>query len=131
VLRSRSCWCNGSTRVTEIYDPQRNAWSTGRPLPDHNHQGAAYGILSDGKLHVVGGFDHLTNVISRSHVVYDFDADIWTTAADLPAPRIWPASGVLQDGRLIVAGGQDSSGNSAATYPVKRCLREPTSRSNT
>jgi N-acetylneuraminic acid mutarotase len=101
--------CASGTKITEIYDPQVNAWAQGAPLPDHNHYGAAYGILSDGKLHVVGGSDTITaNANSRSHVVYDFDTNTWSTARDLPVPLRWQASGVLPDGRLIVAGGYDA-----------------------
>ncbi len=107
--------CTSSTQSTEIYDPQLNAWTQGAPLPDHDHSGAAYGILADGKLHVVGGRDHTTGTASRSHVVYDFDTNTWSTAPDLPVDRTWPASGVLPDGRLIVAGGYDGS-NSSETY---------------
>jgi hypothetical protein len=108
--------CPGATRTTEIYDPQLNAWTTGSPLPDHNHYGAAYGILSDGKLHMVGGYNSTTNTASPSHVVYDFGADTWSTARDLPVPRHWSASGVLPDGRLIVAGGHDGSTTRSETY---------------
>ena len=110
--------CSGTgTKATEIYDPQLNTWTMGAPLPDHNHSAAAYGILSDGKLHVVGGYDHTTNTVSRSHVVYDFDANTWSTAQDLPAPRYWSSSGVLPDGRLIVAGGLlNSSSYRPETY---------------
>lgn len=102
--------------ATEIYDPQLNVWTVGAPLPDHNHHAAAYGILADGKLHVVGGYDNITNRISASHVVYDFDANTWSTARELPAARYWSASGVLPDGKLIVAGGYDGSNYRAETY---------------
>lgn len=109
-------WCNGGIKTTEIYDPQRNVWTTGAPLPDHNHHGAAYGILSDGKLHVVGGTDHTSgSAVSASHVVYDFGSNTWTEAAALPAPRYWAASGVL-DGKLIVAGGFDGTNPRAEVY---------------
>ncbi len=111
--------CSGSpvTKVTEIYDPQLNTWTQGASLPDHNHAAAAYGILSDGKLHVVGGYDHTTGTVSRSHVVYDFDTNTWSTARELPVPRYWSSSGVLADGRLIVAGGLlDSSTYKSETY---------------
>jgi hypothetical protein len=108
--------CTSGTKATEIYDPQLNAWAMGAPLPDHNHAAAAYGILSDGKLHVVGGYDHTANTASRSHVVYDFDANTWSTARDLPVPRYWLSSGVLPDGRLIVAGGYDGSSYKSETY---------------
>ncbi len=107
---------SGGTQINEIYDPQLNAWALGAPLPDHNHYGAAYGILSDGKLHVVGGLNHTANAPSRSHVVYDFDTDAWSTAPDLSVALFWPASGVLPDGRLIVAGGYDGSNRRSETY---------------
>jgi hypothetical protein len=109
-------YCNGPLKTTEIYDPQLNAWTQGAPLPDHNHYAAAHGILSDGKLHVVGGFDHIGNVTSRSHVVYDFGTNTWSTAREMPVGRQWSASGVLPDGRLIVAGGADGSTTKAETY---------------
>ncbi len=103
-------------RTTEIYDPQLNAWTTGASLPDHNHYAAAHGILSDGKLHVAGGYDHVTNKISPTHLVYNFDTDTWSTAPDMPLARSWAASGVLPDGKLIVAGGYDGSSYRAETY---------------
>ncbi len=106
----------GGTQINEIYDPHLDAWTLGAPLPDHNHHGAAYGILSDGKLHVVGGHDHIAGVNSLSHVVYDFDTDTWSTASDLPVARTRSASGTLPDGRLIVAGGYDGSNSWPETY---------------
>jgi hypothetical protein len=108
--------CTSGTKINEIYDPQLNAWTQGAPLPDHNHYAAAYGILSDGKLHVVGGSDHSTSTNSRSHVVYDFDTNTWSTAPDLPVYRKWSASGALADGRLIVAGGHDGASSKSETY---------------
>ncbi|WP_240486771.1 Kelch repeat-containing protein [Hyalangium minutum] len=111
------CNSTSGTQLTEIYDPQLNTWTLGAPLPDHNHHAAAYGILSDGKLHVVGGVDTISGGISsRSHVVYDFDTNRWSTARDLPVARHWSASGVLPDGRLILAGGHDGSSYRAETY---------------
>jgi N-acetylneuraminic acid mutarotase len=104
------------TLTTEIYDPQLNTWTTGAPLPDHNHYAAAHGILSDGKLHIVGGIDHISNKHSSTHIVYDFNTSTWSTARDLPTARSWSASGVLPDGRLIVAGGHDGSSYRAETY---------------
>ncbi len=103
-------------RTTEIYDPQLNAWTTGASLPDHNHYAAAHGILSDGKLHVAGGYDHITNKMSPTHLVYDFDTDTWSTAPDMPLARYWAASGVLPDGKLIVAGGHTGSSARAETH---------------
>lgn len=111
-----SCSASAGTKATEIYDPQLNAWTMGAPLPDHDHHGAAFGILSDGKLHVAGGFDHASNAVSRSHVVYDFDTNAWGMARDLPVPRYSSASGVLPDGRLIIAGGHDGSNIRRETY---------------
>jgi N-acetylneuraminic acid mutarotase len=106
----------GRVLTTEIYDPQLNAWTTGPSMPDHSHYGAAYGILSDGKLHVVGGHDHVTNKVSTSHIVYNFDTNTWGTARSIPVARYWAASGVLSDGKLIVAGGNDGSSVRAETY---------------
>jgi hypothetical protein len=102
--------------TTEIYDPQLNAWTMGAPMPDHNHYAAAYGILSDGKLHVVGGIDHATNRESTSHIVYSFDTNTWGTARSIPAVLRWAAFGVLSDGRLIVAGGAEGTTYKAETY---------------
>lgn len=110
-------YCGTGLRSMEIYDPSTDAWTGGASLPDHNHYAAAHGVLSDGKLHVVGGHDHTsTNATSRTHVVYDFDSNSWGTAREIPAARYWAASGVLPDGRLIVAGGHDGSSCRSETY---------------
>jgi N-acetylneuraminic acid mutarotase len=104
------------SKVNEIYDPALNVWTVGAPLPDHEHHASAHGILSDGKLHIVGGYNHTTNATSRTHIVYDFETDSWSTARDMPASVYWAASGVLPDGRLIVSGGHSGSACRSETY---------------
>jgi len=103
--------CSGvGITSTDVYDPVQNSWTSVAPIPGHNHYAAGVGILGDGKLHLVAGWNHISgDVATNVHHVYDFDLDTWTTAAPIPGIRYWAASGVLPDGRMIVAGGHNGT----------------------
>ena len=104
--------CTGFPVRFDVYDPGSNSW-TSKTVPStvtSDHSAGACGILGDGKLHVVSG-NTTTGSTVREHVVYDFSADSWSTAAQYPAsPGInWGLNGVLADGRLIAGAGHDGT----------------------
>jgi len=125
---STTAGCAGLDPVTQqvsalthrLYDPTLNQWDDAAkaqlPAGD-NHQGAAFGILADSKLHIVAGFNNETgNVVSSAHHVYDFTLDTWATAAPYPVAVQYPASAVLSDGRLIVSGGSTGAACVGSTF---------------
>lgn len=103
----------GSTNALYIYDPFRDAWQAGAPIPiaggaDHCNVAAA-----GGKLYLVGGFGGLAEGATYE---YDPAADRWEVVGRMPTPR--GASGVAALGnRIVVAGGQ-AGGRSVSTVEV-------------
>ena len=74
----------GAVNTVEIYDPLKNEWTEGAPLPyvlDH-----APSVVHNGKIYVIGGF--LENKITTDKMlVYDPVKKEWTEGAPLPEPR--------------------------------------------
>ena len=103
----------GTVTTHEIYDPAKEKWSQGKPLPGppRDHMGIA---VLDGKIHVFGGrINDFSNLLAR-HDVYDPKADAWTSAAPLPRPRSAGAFTVL-NGLIIYAGGECKPGGQPFT----------------
>ncbi|MGY5031254.1 kelch repeat-containing protein [Streptomyces sp. 900116325] len=86
----------------EIYDPAKNSWSTGAPIPQPR-AGAGTAVL-DGKLYVVGGCDRDACGTHSDVTVYDPRTDRWSSLASYPEPISWNACAGLE-GRLYCAGG--------------------------
>ena len=59
---------NGTAAVTtlEAYDPATNTWSTRAPMP--TARVAAVGVVSAGRLYVIGGYPVNTTPLSRVEV---------------------------------------------------------------
>ncbi|WP_400193047.1 choice-of-anchor J domain-containing protein [Hymenobacter sp. B81] len=104
----------GSTRL-DIYDPQRNTWSSGAPLPTAS---IAYGsaVVGDSLLYVVGGSDG-TRDLSQVQV-YNVRRNTWAAATPLPGPGVY-SHGLGVVGRtLLLLGGETGQLNyrSAETW---------------
>ncbi len=94
-----------------VYDIASDRWREIARLPGVDGSGASGAIgcaAFDGRLHAVGGAIGDTNETKKSidrHLVYDADADRWTTRAPLPTGR--DHLGIVAVGdRLHVIGGR-------------------------
>jgi N-acetylneuraminic acid mutarotase len=98
---------NGSSRTThlQIYNPDSDSWSLGQDLPGLIGEGAV-GVVLDGKLVVIGGYD-LGNAY-----IYDPATDRWTVD-----PQEWAhgemvgTAATLLEGRIYVTGGWPAGGD--------------------
>jgi hypothetical protein len=94
----------------DIYDPDTDSWSSGRPLPKGHSHAEGGTFVHDGRIFVVGG--HTTKPGESKQV----DPDVlalspggeWELVATLPMPLSSPAAAII-DGRLYVAGGSPGS----------------------
>jgi hypothetical protein len=104
--------------VNEVYDIEKQTWSTARPmLTARNHHGAA---LIDGKIYVVGGRIGSTFIIGLSNnvstnEVYDPVKDTWASVLGMPTPRSGIGVAVLK-GRMHVVGGEAYINDLVGTY---------------
>jgi N-acetylneuraminic acid mutarotase len=101
------------TASVEIYDPVSNTWSAAPSLSQPRY---LYSLerLPNGQVLVVGGArdsECCWNAESfvRAIEVYDPVADQWRTVANLPQPRVYPATTRLSDGRIWLSGGRNDS----------------------
>ena len=97
-----------NSAAVEVYDPQRNTWTSRAPLPTPRDHLAAATV--SGKVYAIGGRlngDYRRNLSVTE--VYDPLTDRWTLAADLPTAR----SGITAaevGGRVYVFGGEGGDG---------------------
>jgi N-acetylneuraminic acid mutarotase len=68
----------------------------------------------NGKIYVFGGFTHVRGPGLPTVEEYDPETDNWTAKADMPTPRLGPASCVV-DGIIYVIGGASSVSQQLAT----------------
>jgi hypothetical protein len=118
-----------SDEVT-VYDPARDEWQAGAPLPEARHHTAAVGL--DGSVYVSGGAGSLVNWAPLTNL-WQLPAgdDTWRALAPMPEGRYGHRL-VALDGRLYVVGGRGATTNvliydppanewrSAAAMPVMR-----------
>lgn len=92
---------------SEIFNPKTNTWSSGGTLSGIRGANAAAGLLSDGRLVLIGGManDRLVKNIE----CYDGVTKLWSKQAELNIPRSQCSASFLPDGRIIVVGGRDKS----------------------
>ncbi len=95
--------------TVEVYDPETDAWATGKdiPTPRSTMTATAFG----GKIYAIGGGVRRgeQDVAVSLMEMYDTATDRWAAAPDMPTPRFVPSSGVV-NGRIYVAGGATSQG---------------------
>jgi hypothetical protein len=92
-----------ATSKVLIFDPRRNVWETGAPMPEPVGYGAIVTRLHDGTVLVAGGAG--ANGLIWGTWLYDPGRDSWSRAGSLHTPRDLPNFAVLTDGRVLVAGG--------------------------
>jgi hypothetical protein len=84
--------------TVEIYDPAKNSWSSGPPLPVAT-RGAA-GAYVAGKVYIFGGFTGDAGAVVQ---VFDVAKGVWTvTPFDAAA---WESSATVLNGTIYLAGG--------------------------
>jgi N-acetylneuraminic acid mutarotase len=90
------------TSTVEIYDPGRDSWEQGAPLPQPL---SAYALAAfEGQLYLFGGWD---GTAYRAEVwVYDPGQDTWTTLEPMPTAR-GRAGVAVTSNRIYVIGGTD------------------------
>jgi N-acetylneuraminic acid mutarotase len=89
----------------EIFNPSKNQWETGSPLPVGISAYAAAAF--EGKLYLFGGWDgekYLDSVFR-----YDPDLDTWESLTPMPTARGF-AGAAESGGRIYVIGGKDGEG---------------------
>jgi N-acetylneuraminic acid mutarotase len=93
--------------AVEIYDPDSDSWSFGRPSPSPSHLSTICEL--NGSIYVLGGWVGAT--WEPSITAYDVAADQWSVKSPLPT-QIARRGCVAANGDAYLIGGQDLSSSS-------------------
>ena len=85
-----------------IYDPKKNEWEEGSPLP--SPRGALTAEFINGTLYAIGGLNS-SHIPTNTNEAYDPKTNTWTTKSPMPTARHHISSAVI-DGKLFVVGGR-------------------------
>lgn len=111
-------YSNWVVDLVQIFDPENNQWTVGKPLPTGVYGAGACatsGLFAPERIYVVGGNEwHLpwvTSGILNPHgitlnQIYDPATGNWSFGASLPEPR-WKCSLVNINDTLFVVGGEN------------------------
>ena len=88
------------------YDTVQKQWSARPSMPTARSAVAA--ATSPGRIHVLGGFSEVADVLT-THEVYEPANDAWSTAAPLPSARGAFAAVTGPDGLIYAIGGYDGN----------------------
>ncbi|MDH3643869.1 MAG: kelch-like protein, partial [Gammaproteobacteria bacterium] len=93
----------GNLAVTEIYDPARDSWHQGRPMP--LPQAGTAGAVVNHRLYVFGGeiFQPSASVFAEAWR-YVLEKDEWQAMPPLPTPRHGLGAGVIGNNIHVVGG---------------------------
>jgi N-acetylneuraminic acid mutarotase len=98
------------TTTVEAYDPATNIWEPRSPVPTPRDSFSAV-AASNGKIYVIGGCCGFAGPggDSRSMKVEEYDpaTDTWTSRADMPTGRRFPALVGTPDGKVYAIGGAE------------------------
>ena len=90
------------TAILEIYDPRRDTWETGAPLP---YPISAYALADfEGKLYLFGGWDGEKAL--DAVWIYEPGGDIWQAGAQL-AKAAYQSCSVESGGKIFILGGRN------------------------
>lgn len=106
----------------EIYDPRRDTWETGAPLPGARSD---YALVDfEGQIYLFGGFDGARETAQAW--IYDPAADAWKEGHAMPAPRAGAQAVALED-KIILLGGQQGEtalSETLAYFPARDAVGE-------
>jgi len=85
-----------------IYDPKKNEWEEGKPLP--SPRGALTAEFINGTLYAIGGLNS-SQIPVDTNEAYDPQTNTWTTKSPMPTARHHLSSAVI-DGKLFAVGGR-------------------------
>jgi N-acetylneuraminic acid mutarotase len=94
--------------TTQIYNPETRTWTIGAPAPAQLWQGAAAatsGVYTPKRIYVFGGMSGFAMGLDQT-LIYDPEADVWTTGATMPTARYNPVAAVVNDVLYVIGGGQ-------------------------
>lgn len=94
----------GLASETLIYDPARDAWSLGAPIPTPREHLAAVAV--DAELYVLAGRRNSLGSARADLEIYDPVADTWRAGPELPYPRGGFDADLLE-GAIYVVGGEE------------------------
>lgn len=90
------------------FDPKRNLWEKGHPIPEERRRGAAGLVVKDEKFYLVGGIKDGHWAENRDYFdEYDPATGKWTVLPDLPRVRDHFQAVVL-DNQIFAVGGRKS-----------------------
>jgi Kelch motif len=101
----------------ETYDPAANAWTLGASHATVARYGHAAAADASGNVYVIGGTSDGKTPLG-SVEVYAPATDTWTTAPDLPTPRLGLAATLGKDGKIYTMGGRGADGNPSDAVEV-------------
>ena len=97
------------------YNPVNERWETRLAMPAAVAMASAVYVPTSDRIYVFGGFDPNTSVFSDATRVFDLATGTWDTAANMPAPRAFMASGYnTANGKIYLVGGNDSADPASA-----------------
>lgn len=92
-----------------IYDPTKDKWSIGAPIPPARRRGSAGAVVHDGKLYLAAGIKNgHTDGWVNWFDCYDLATNKWTELPDVPHARDHFEAAVIE-GKLYASGGRRSS----------------------
>jgi N-acetylneuraminic acid mutarotase len=93
-----------SLKKVDIYDPDKNTWSEGRPLPTSKQGGTA--ISLDRKIYVIGGRTGAgdTGYASETVDIYDPSKNSWSSGKEMPQARTGIQSTLIKNKIYIIGG---------------------------
>ncbi len=105
------------TDILEIYDPRRDTWERGTPMPKAV---SAYALASfEGQLYLFGGWDGVNTL--DDVMIYDPGADVWQMGTSMSVARRDAGAVALTD-KIVVLGGrkaEDALSQAQAYFPSR------------
>ena len=109
----------------ELYDPASGTWTASPPVTKSLWSSTAT-LLNDGRVFVIGGFDHVSYASGFSS-----DTWFWTEAGGfvagpaLPAARGGHSAVLLPNGKVLIAAGLTNGSAAPCRYPTDSQLFDP------
>ena len=86
------------------YNPVNERWENRPAMPDAVAMASAVYVPTSDRIYVFGGFDPNTGTFSDATRVFDLATGTWGTAANMPGPRAFMASGLQHRERQDLPG---------------------------